>query len=35
MNKMYRNRNCGELRIKNVGERVKIEGWVKKIRKIG
>lgn len=32
---MYRNHNCGELTIKNVGEEVTIAGWVQKIRNLG
>ncbi len=32
---MYRNHNCGELNIKNVGEQVTIAGWVQKIRNLG
>lgn len=32
---MYRDHNCGELTIKNVGETVTIAGWVKKIRNLG
>lgn len=32
---MYRNHNCGELNIKNVGEIVVIAGWVQKIRNLG
>ena len=34
MNK-YRTHNCGELRISNVGERVKIAGWIQRIRNLG
>ncbi len=34
MNK-YRTYNCGEIRIKNVGEQVKIAGWVQTIRDLG
>ena len=32
---MYRNKNCGELDIKNVGENVVIAGWVQRIRNLG
>ena len=32
---MYRNKNCGELNIKNVGENVVIAGWVPRIRNLG
>ena len=32
---MYRDHNCGELNVKNVGEVVKIAGWVQKIRNLG
>ena len=32
---MYRNKNCGELTIKNVGEEVTLAGWVQKIRNLG
>ena len=32
---MYRNHNCGELNIKNVGEVVTIAGWIQKIRNLG
>ena len=32
---MYRNHNCGELTIKNVGEEVTLAGWVQKIRNLG
>lgn len=32
---MYRNKNCGELNIKNVGENVVIAGWVQRIRNLG
>ena len=33
--KMYRNYNCGELNIKNVGEEVELAGWVQRIRNLG
>ena len=32
---MYRNQTCGELRIDNAGEQVKLAGWVQRIRKMG
>ena len=32
---MYRNKNCGELNIKNVGENVVIAGWIQRIRNLG
>ena len=32
---MYRNHNCGELTIKNVGENVTLAGWVQRIRNLG
>ena len=32
---MYRDHNCGELNIKNVGETVLIAGWIQKIRNLG
>lgn len=35
MNNIYRNYTCGELNIKNVGEEVKIAGWVQRIRNLG
>ena len=35
MNNQYRNHTCGELNIKNVGEIVKIAGWVQRIRNLG
>ena len=31
----YRTNNCGELRISNVGQEVKLAGWVQKIRNLG
>ena len=34
MNK-YRTHNCGELRLSNVGERVRLAGWIQKIRNLG
>jgi aspartyl-tRNA synthetase, bacterial type len=35
MLRMYRDHNCGELTIKNVGEKVTIAGWVQRIRNLG
>lgn len=32
---MYRTKKCGELNIKNVGERVELAGWIQKIRDLG
>ena len=32
---MYRDHNCGELRISDVGKTVKLSGWVQKIRNKG
>ena len=32
---MYRNHNCGELNISNVGEIITIAGWIQKIRNLG
>ena len=32
---MYRDHNCGELTIKNVGEKVTLAGWVQRIRNLG
>ena len=32
---MYRDHNCGELNISNVGETVLIAGWIQKIRNLG
>lgn len=35
MKNKYRDHNCGELNIKNVGENVKLAGWVQRIRNLG
>ena len=35
MKHMYRNHNCGELTIKNVGEEVVLAGWIQRIRNLG
>ena len=35
MNNIYRNYMCGDLTIKNVGETVKLAGWVQRIRNLG
>ena len=35
MENKYRNHTCGELNIKNVGEEVKLAGWVQRIRNLG
>ena len=32
---MYRDKNCGELTIKNVGEEVTLAGWIQRIRNLG
>ena len=32
---MYRNYNCGELNIKNIGEEVILAGWIQRIRNLG
>lgn len=31
----YRTHNCGELTIKNVGQNVKLSGWIQRIRNLG
>src|SRR5574344_1706197 len=35
MSSEYRTNNCGELNIKNVGQEVKLAGWVQRIRNLG
>ena len=35
MSNEYRDHNCGELNIKNVGETVKLAGWIQRIRDLG
>ena len=35
MNNTYRTHNCGELNINNVGQEVKLSGWVQRIRNLG
>ena len=35
MNNQYRTHTCGELNIKNVGEEVRLAGWVQRIRNLG
>ena len=35
MNNQYKNYTCGELTIKNVGEEVRLAGWVQRIRNLG
>ena len=32
---MYRTKTCGELNIKNIGEEVKLAGWIQKLRNLG
>lgn len=32
---MYRNRNCGELNISNIGQEVILAGWIQRIRNLG
>ena len=32
---MYRDHNCGELNIENVGQEVVLAGWIQKIRNLG
>ena len=35
MTNKYRTNNCGELTIKNVGQEVRLAGWIQKIRNLG
>ena len=35
MSNVYRTQNCGELNIQNVGQEVKIAGWIQRIRNLG
>lgn len=35
MKKLYRNKTCGELNIKNIGQNVELAGWIQKIRDLG
>jgi len=35
MNNIYRSHTCGELNTKNVGEQVRLAGWVQRIRNLG
>ena len=35
MKNSYRDYTCGELTLKNVGETVKLAGWVQRIRNLG
>ncbi len=35
MANQYRDHNCGELTIKNIGQEVKLAGWIQKIRNLG
>lgn len=35
MSSKYRTHNCGELNISNVGQEVKVAGWVQRIRNLG
>ena len=32
---MYRTKTCGQLNIKNVGDKVELSGWIQKIRNLG
>ena len=35
MTNVYRTQNCGELNIQNVGQKVKLAGWIQRIRNLG
>ena len=35
MSNVYRTQNCGELNIQNVGQEVKLAGWIQRIRNLG
>ena len=35
MTNVYRTQNCGELNIQNVGQEVKLAGWIQRIRNLG
>ena len=35
MKNKYKTHNCGELRLQNAGEIVKLAGWVQRIRNLG
>ena len=35
MNNSYRTHTCGELNINNVGQEIKLSGWVQRIRNLG
>ena len=32
---MYRSKNCGELRLKDVGQKITLSGWIQKSRDLG
>lgn len=35
MSNVYRTQNCGELNIQNVGQEIKLAGWIQRIRNLG
>ena len=35
MTNVYRTQNCGELNIQNVGQEIKLAGWIQRIRNLG